>query len=127
MRTQLKTIAWVLITLLFFQSCYTQKVTVDQAIQIETKVRIKTIEGKTYYYRDLIRKDSILYGIEKVRGMGLVEQDLSHLNISEVKYYDPGATSTLVVVSTFGFVILIAAFTVLSGGMTTAPTMTIHP
>ncbi len=127
MRTQLKSIAWVLITLLLFQSCYTQQVSVKQTIGVEKKVRIKTDDGKRYCFRGLIRKNGTLYGVKKDRGVGLVEKDLSHLNITEVKYYDPGATSTLAIVSTFGIIILIGALTVLSEGMTTAPSMIIQP
>jgi len=87
----MKSISYFLIALILFQSCVSAKsVTesrVDKAILDEKKVQIITIEGKTYRYKKLIRRDSILYGVKKVHGVdGLVEQDISHLNIIEVEY-----------------------------------------
>ncbi len=105
MRTYLKSIAYFLLALILFQSCVSAtSVTGDKAV--EGSVRRKTIEGETYHYKKLIRKDSILYGVKKMQGVGLVEQDLSNLNIIEVRYLSPGKTAVLVVVSVVGFLFI---------------------
>jgi len=75
----MKSISYFLIALILFQSCVSAKnVTesrVDKAILKEKRVKIKTIEGKTYRYKKQIRRDSILYGVKKVHGVdGLVEK-----------------------------------------------------
>ena len=109
MRTHLKSIAGFLIGFILFQSCVSLKsVTVDEAILQEKRVRINTAEGEKYRYKKLIRRDSILYGVKKIQGVGLMEQDLTHLNIIEVKYALPGATAALVVVSFLGVLFLVA-------------------
>ena len=106
MRTYLKSIACFLITLILFQSCVSAKsVTVDKAVLQERNVQIKTAEGETYRYKKLIRRDSILYGVKRVQGVGLVELDRSNLNIIEVKYYSYPVV--LVVVSVVGLVFII--------------------
>jgi len=84
-------------------------VTVDKAVLQERNVLIKTAEGEKYLYKKLIRRDSILYGVKRVQGVGLMEQDLSNLNIIEVRYYS--LTVVLVVVSVVGLVFIIAALT----------------
>ena len=107
MRTHLKSIAGFLIGFILFQSCVSLKsVTVDEAILQEKRVRINTAEGEKYRYKKLIRRDSILYGVKKIQGVGLMEQDLTHLNIIEVKYALPGVTTALVVISFFGVLTL---------------------
>ncbi|MCH8231105.1 MAG: hypothetical protein IIB82_00395 [Bacteroidetes bacterium] len=118
MRTHLKSIAGFLIVFIIFQSCVSAKsVTVDQAVLKEQPVRIKTVEGETYNYKKLIRRDSILYGVKKVKGVvGLVELDLSQLNISEVKYASPAATAVLVVVSVIGLLSIIGLADCFSSG-----------
>ena len=118
MRTHLKSIVGFLIALIIFQSCVSAKsVTVDQAVLKEQPVRIKTVEGETYNYKKLIRRDSILYGVKKVKGVvGLVELDLSQLNISEVKYASPAATAVLVVVSVIGLFSIIGLADCFSSG-----------
>ena len=98
----LKSITWLLITLILFQSCYSLKnFTVDEAIQNERRVRIKTIEGQKYQYKKLVMRDSVLYGVKKVAGFGLVELDLTQLYISEVNPRSRTATGLLVVAIVF--------------------------
>ena len=120
MRTHLKSIAGFLIVFILFQSCVSLKsvtvvslksVTVDEAILQEKRVRINTAEGEKYRYKKLIRRDSILYGVKKIQGVGLMEQNLTHLNIIEVKFMSPGKTMALVVVSFLGVVFIIGALT----------------
>jgi len=104
----MKSIAYFLIALILFQSCVSAKsVTVDKAVMEERRVRIKTVEGEKYSYKKLIRRDSILYGVNRVQGVGFVEQDLSNLNIIEVKYFSRGKTTLVVVVSVVGLVFII--------------------
>ncbi len=94
----MKTFAWLLIGMILFQSCISIKsITVDEAIQNERKVRIKTIEGEKYQYKKLVWRDSVLYGVKKVAGFGLVEQDLTQLHISEINPKSPEATVLLIV------------------------------
>ncbi len=116
MRTHLKSIAGFLIAFILFQSCVSLKsvtvvslksVTVDEAILQEKRVQIKTNDGEMYRYKKLIRRDSILYGVKKIQGFGLMELKISQLNIIEVKYMSPGATVALVIVSVFGVIIII--------------------
>ena len=118
MRTHLKSIAGFLIALIIFQSCVSAKsVTVDQAVMEEKRVQIKTVEGEMYRYKKLIIRDSNLYGVKRLQGVvGLVEMDLSQLNISEVKYASPGATVALIVVSFLGVVFIIGLADCFSSG-----------
>ena len=89
----LKSITWLLITLILFQSCISLKnITVDEAIKNERMVRIKTIEGEKYRYKKLVMRDSVLYGVKKVVGFGLVEQDLTQLHIKKINHISPGVT-----------------------------------
>ena len=112
MRTHLKSIAGFLIALIIFQSCVSAKsVTVDQAVMEEKRVQIKTVEGEMYRYKKLIIRDSNLYGVKRLQGVGLMEQNLTHLNIIEVKFMSPGKTMALVVVSFLGVVFKIGALT----------------
>ncbi len=102
----------LIITLIIFQSCVsTRSVTVDRAIATEKRVRIKTIDENTYGYIKLIEKDGIVYGVKRISGLGLVELDLSYLDIIEVKYYSPGATAALVFVSFLAMIMIISALT----------------
>jgi len=114
----MKSIAYFLITLILFQSCVSAKsVTVDKAVLQESSVQIKTGEGEKYRYKKLIRRDSILYGVKKMQGVGLVEQDLSNLNIIEVKYLSPHNTVVLVVVSVVGFLFIVSFIIVSISGI----------
>ena len=101
MKTHLKSIAWLLITLTLFQSCITSKTTISKAIENEHRVKIKTAGGKTYAFNRLLLKDSVLYGERRVNKM-MVTQDLSNLTI--VKVRDPSPALTIVV----GFISFIA-------------------
>jgi len=104
----MKSIAYFLIALILFQSCVSAKsVTVDKAVLQESRVQIKTIEGETYRYKKLIRRDSILYGVKRVQGVGLMEQDLSNLNIIEVRYLSPEKAAFIAVVSVVGVFFII--------------------
>ena len=97
-RKPLKSITCLLITLILSQSCISiRDITVDEAIQKASEVRIKTIEGETYKYKKLVRRDSVLYGVKKVAGFGLVEQDLTQLHISKINRKSPEATTLLIV------------------------------
>ncbi len=118
MRTHLKSIAGFLVAFILFQSCVSAKgVTVDEAVHQETRVRIKTIDGETYRYKKLIRRDNILYGVKNVKGIdGLVELKISHLNIIEVKYMSPGKTVALVIVSVVGVIIIIGIIDIAVNG-----------
>jgi len=82
-------------------------VTVDEAVHQEKRVWINTAEGEEYRYKKLIRRDSILYGVKKIQGFGLMEQDLTDGNIIEARYVQPGATAALVVVSVVGVIFII--------------------
>ena len=94
----MKTFAWLLIGMILFQSCISIKsITVDEAIQNERKVRIKTIEGEKYQYKKLVWRDSVLYGVKKVAGFGLVEQDLTQLHINKITTMSPGVTALNIV------------------------------
>ena len=91
--------------------------TVDEAVHQETRVRIKTIDGETYRYKKLIRRDNILYGVKNVKGIdGLVDLKISHLNIIEVKYMSPGKTVALVIVSVVGVIIIIGIIDIAVNG-----------
>ena len=117
MRTHLKSIAGFLISLIIFQSCVSAKsVTVDQAVMEEKRVQIKTVEGEMYRYKKLIIRDSNLYGVKRLQGVGLMEQNLTHLNIIEVKYASPGATVALIVVSVIGLSLIITLADCFSSG-----------
>ena len=118
MRTHLKSIAGFLIALIIFQSCVSAKsVTVDQAVMEEKRVQIKTVEGEMYRYKKLIIRDSNLYGVKRLQGVdGLVELNISHLNIIEVKYASPGATVALIVVSVIGLSLIITLADFFSSG-----------
>ena len=118
MRTHLKSIAGFLIAFILFQGCVSAKsVTVDEAVHQETRVRIKTIDGETYRYKKLIRRDNILYGVKNVKGIdGLVDLKISHLNIIEVKYMSPGKTVALVIVSVVGVIIIIGIIDIAVNG-----------
>ncbi len=99
MRTILKTTIGLLITLILFQSCITKKITIENAIEKEYRVQVKTVNGEKYKYSKLIRKDSIIYGIKKVKGGGLTEQNLTYLNIHELKRIYPGASAAVTVLA----------------------------
>ena len=117
MRTHLKSIAGFLIVFIIFQSCVSAKnMTVYEAVHQIYHVRIKTVEGEKHIYKKLIRRDSILYRVKRVPGVGLIEQDLSHLNIIEVKYASPAATAVLVVVSVVGVLFIIVAVSECASG-----------
>ena len=112
MRSHLKSIAGFLIALIIFQSCVSSKnMSVYDAVHQKYRVRIKTVEGEMYLYKKLIIRDSILYGVKRLQGVGLMEQNLTHLNIIEVKFMSPGKTMALIVVSFLGVVFKIGALT----------------
>ncbi len=98
-RTILKTTTGLLITIILFQSCITKKITIENAIQQECRVQVKTINGGKYKYSKLIRKDSIIYGIKKVKGGGITEQYLTYSKIHEVKRIYPGASAAVTVLA----------------------------
>ena len=118
MRTHLKSIAEFLIALIIFQSWVSAKsVTVDKAVMEDKRVKIKTVEGEMYRYKTLIISDSNLYGVKRLQGVvGLVELNISHLNIIEVKYASPGATVALIVVSVIGLSLIITLVDCFSSG-----------
>jgi len=94
---KLQYIVKFLFSILLFQSCITAKtVTIEQAILEESAVKIKTDEGQTYRFEELIGSDTVLYGLKKMKGGGLVVQDITHLNIIHIKYpYPPDLHSRL--------------------------------
>ena len=114
MRTHSKYIAWFVFSLIFFQSCASAKsVNVDKAVLDGKRVQIKTVQGEKYRYKKLIKRESILYGVKKIESVGLVEQDLSQLNISEIKYVSP--TFPLVIVSFLGLAFIFAGIATFGG------------
>jgi len=122
MKTHLKSIVYFLIPLIIFQSCYTYKsYTVDRAVMEEKKVRIETINEKKYRYKKLIKRDGHLYGLKDVSGIGLIELDISHLEIIDVKFSAPGLTTWLVFSSILGVIILIVAIDISKNGLIRYP------
>jgi len=117
-RKPLKPITFFLITLIIFQSCVsTHTLTVDHAVATEERVRIKINDEQTFVYKKLIKKDGILYGVKRISGFGLMELDLSQLEITEVKYFYPGATAALIFLSLFAVIVIVSVIDVAINGV----------
>jgi len=71
LKTQLRPIALLLILVMLFQSCTVYKstsVTLDQAVQNESKVRIKTNSNEIFIFKKIVFDEGKYYGVERIKG-----------------------------------------------------------
>ena len=82
LKKQLRPVAWLLAIMMIFQSCTVYKstpITLEQAVQKESKVRIITNSNKTFVYKKIIVDEGKYYGVDRIKGKKInipVNQDL---------------------------------------------------
>jgi len=110
MKTAIKIISSILMGMIVLQGGITSKTTLAKAIEKEHRIKIKPIEGPVYSYKKLIRTDSTLHGVTKIKGK-FYEINLSILNISKVSKLENEASIFIYTVGFLAFIFAIAAAT----------------
>lgn len=126
-----KSLFFVLLTILMLQSCKVYEghyVTEDDAVSSAQRVKVETVDGKTYKFKQLFKEGDQLVGLAKPNSLAvkempsrIIQDTLGHKdqkialereNIKEIHMLDPKKskrrTVGLVVAVTLGMVWLVA-------------------
>jgi len=95
LKTQLRPITLFLILLMLLQSCTVYKsatISLDQAVQNQSKVRVKTINNEKFKFKRIGVENGNYYGIKKTKGE-MVKTPLNEEFIASVKEKDETAST----------------------------------
>ena len=109
-------LSFLLMLLMLVQSCRVYKresVTLDQAISEGKRVKIRTIDNRTYKYKIVEKEDGMYYGVN-MKNKEIVRTPLDTNNIRKVKLHDK--TMSIIYSSVIGAVVLFAIAVILSFG-----------
>lgn len=116
----LRTIASILVLLILLQSCTVYRktpISLNQAIESESEVKVKTImNAKTFKFNRISEENGNFYGIKKGEDK-IVKTPLDSKNILSIREKDRSASTILTIVVIVGSImaVLIGAF-LASGG-----------
>jgi len=119
LKKHLRTIASILILLMLFQSCTVYKkttITLDQAAQKESKVKVKIINNETLKFNRISRENGNFFGIKEAQGE-ITKTPLDSRNVISIKEKDESSSTIVTILAVAGSVvaIIVLAF-LISGG-----------
>ena len=87
-KTQIKLIALLLSVLIIFQGCTVYKstsVTLEEAVQVQKKVQITTIDNKKIKFKRIVKRDGKYFGVkwlkDTTKDIRVFENDIKKLKI----------------------------------------------
>ena len=87
-KTQIKLIALLLSVLIIFQGCTVYKstsVTLEEAVQVQKKVQITTIDNKKIKFKRIVKRDGKYFGVkwlkDNTKDIRVFENDIKKLKI----------------------------------------------
>lgn len=99
LKKQLRPITWLLALVMLLQSCTVYKstsITLDQAVQNESKVKVKTKSAENLKFKRIGVENGNYYGVKKSKGE-MVRIPLNENFISSVKEKDKTLSTVLTV------------------------------
>jgi len=97
-RKQIKHLAVLFASLILLQSCvvayHGTNVSLEQAAQQDSKVKVKTITNETYEFRHIVFEDGKFYGVQK-RGSEMVNIPLEVNELNMVRLHDKTMSTVL--------------------------------
>ncbi len=85
-----RTIGYFLLIMLLFQSCRVyqgQKSTLDEAVQLEKRVKIRTLDGVTLKFKKVEQNDKGYYGIYTSKGT-ILQTPIDENNIEALHFHN---------------------------------------
>lgn len=112
-KNHLRPIAIFLVSVMLIENCtvYKTPITLDQAVQNKSKVRVKTETAENFKFHKIVAENGNYYGIKKSEGK-TIKMPLDEKFIISIKEQDKSASTLatiLLVVESVG-VVIIAAF-----------------
>ena len=100
-KKQLNTTAIIISLLVLLQSCSVYKsdnLTLDQAVQNESRVKVKTINNEKYKFKRIEIADGHYYGVKKVKGKD-IKVPLNRAEVSKINEKNKSLSTILTIAS----------------------------